>query len=77
MIGFAKEVGVDEEQIRTCIVSETYKNKINAQMRTGSQKFGITGTPGHVLINTKTGEYKNVSGAVSGDKLINAIESIK
>jgi hypothetical protein len=32
-------------------------------MAEGSSKFGVNGTPGNVLINTKTGKYEVVSGA--------------
>jgi len=77
MISYAKEVGADEAKVRACVKAETYKEKIDAQMKMGAEKFGISGTPGHVLINTKTGQYTKVSGAVWGGTLINAIEKIK
>ncbi|USN57877.1 MAG: hypothetical protein H6767_06005 [Candidatus Peribacteria bacterium] len=33
------------------------------QQKIGADTFGITGTPGNVLINNETGEYEVLSGA--------------
>jgi hypothetical protein len=30
-------------------------------MATGTELFGITGTPGNILINNETGEYEVIS----------------
>jgi protein-disulfide isomerase len=40
-----------------------FKSRVDAHMAEGSSKFGVNGTPGNVLINTKTGKYEVVSGA--------------
>lgn len=58
-----KEIGVDAKKVQTCVDSGKYKDKINASQSEGSSKFGVNGTPGNVLINTKTGKYEVVSGA--------------
>jgi hypothetical protein len=41
--------------------SGKYTEKIKNQMQVGSELFGITGTPGNVLINVDTGEYEVIS----------------
>ncbi len=58
-----KEIGVDAKKVKTCADSGKFKEKINASQSEGSSKFGVNGTPGNVLINTKTGKYEVVSGA--------------
>ena len=58
-----KDIGVDAKKVKTCADSAKFKDKINASQSEGSSKFGVNGTPGNVLINTKTGKYEVVSGA--------------
>lgn len=58
-----KEIGVDAKKVKTCVDSSKFKERINASQSEGSSKFGVNGTPGNVLINTKTGKYEVVSGA--------------
>lgn len=57
------EIGVDAKKVQSCVASNKYKEKIDADQSEGSSKFGVNGTPGNVLINTKTGKYEVVSGA--------------
>ncbi len=58
-----KGIGVDAKKVKACVDAGKYKDKINANQSEGSSKFGVNGTPGNVLINTKTGKYEVVSGA--------------
>ena len=58
-----KEVGLNAATIKKCVDSGKFKARIDAHMSEGSSKFGVNGTPGNVLINTKTGKYEVVSGA--------------
>lgn len=58
-----KEVGLNATTIKTCVDSGKFKARVDAHMAEGSSKFGVNGTPGNVLINTKTGKYEVVSGA--------------
>nr|MBP6921284.1 thioredoxin domain-containing protein [Candidatus Gracilibacteria bacterium] len=58
-----KEVGLNAATIKTCADGGKFKSRIDAHMAEGSAKFGVNGTPGNVLINTKTGKYEVVSGA--------------
>ena len=58
-----KEVGLNPANIQKCVDSGKFKSRVDAHMAEGSSKFGVNGTPGNVLINTKTGKYEVVSGA--------------
>ncbi len=57
------EIGLDSADIKACADGGEFKTIIDASMSEGSSKFGVNGTPGNVLINTKTGKYEVVSGA--------------
>lgn len=61
--GVLKDIGVDAKKVQACVESQKYKAKVDANQTEGSTKFGVNGTPGNVLINTKTGKYEVVSGA--------------
>ena len=59
----AVELGADKTTLSECVDSDKYKDKALAQQATGQNLFGITGTPGNVIINNTTGEYEVISGA--------------
>lgn len=59
----AAENGVDKNALEACVDSGKYKDKVNGQMALGQSLFGVTGTPGNVIINNETGEYEVISGA--------------
>lgn len=58
-----KEAGLNADTVKKCVDSGKFKARVDAHMAEGSSKFGVNGTPGNVLINTKTGKYEVVSGA--------------
>lgn len=55
--------GVNKEALVNCVASGKYTQKVTNQMTVGQSTFGVTGTPGNVLINNETGEYEVLSGA--------------
>lgn len=59
----AGELGIDTEALSSCVGSEKYRDKVLSQMTTGQTLFGVTGTPGNVIINNETGEYAVISWA--------------
>lgn len=69
--------GIDEKKIDACIAEWKYKKIIETHMKTGSEEFRITGTPGNVLINNKTWEYQILPGAYPVDEFKKAINSLK
>jgi protein-disulfide isomerase len=54
---------VNKEALANCVESGKYTEKVQNQMTVGQSTFGVTGTPGNVLINNATGEYEVLSGA--------------
>lgn len=57
------EVGVSRAAMQECIDSGRYEDRVNADLVTG-QEAGVTGTPGNVVLNTETGEFQLIPGAL-------------
>ncbi len=72
--GFAKEAWVDSAKVEACYKAWETKDVVASKFQAGQNIFGITGTPGNVLINTETGEYEIISWAYPADTFIDAIE---
>lgn len=67
LLGFATENWADTAQIQTCIDEDRVSDAVATKFNTGREIFGITGTPGNVILNTLTGEYEVISGAYPAD----------
>ena len=50
----AWNMGIDKEELKQCVASDKYLDRINTQMKIWADNFGITWTPGNVLINNET-----------------------
>lgn len=73
MLALAEENGLNKTTIKTCLDNGDMKEIVAEKFNTGSQEFGITGTPGNVIINNETGEYEVVSGAYPSEKFIETV----
>jgi protein-disulfide isomerase len=66
--------GVNETDLNACIDNGDSKETVERKFNRGREVFGITGTPGNVIINNETGEYEVISGAYPAsafEKIIN------
>jgi len=54
------EAGAD---IQTCLDNKDFASEVQAQMSQGQSTFGVSGTPGNIVINQNTGKRELVSGA--------------
>lgn len=59
----AVQAGLDEVKFNTCLESGKYKDHVEADYQSGV-KAGINGTPGNILLDTKTGKTKLIPGAL-------------
>ncbi len=59
---FAKKLGLKTDEFKTCLETEKYAAKVAADKASG-QRAGISGTPGSLMKNNTTGEFKFVNGA--------------
>lgn len=58
----AEEIGVNKKQFNECFESGEFNEKIQQAIVEGS-KSGITGTPGNIIIDNRTGEAFEMTGA--------------
>ncbi len=63
LIEKAVALWANEAELTKCVDSAKYKDKIKTQTDTWASTFGVTGTPGNILINNTTWEYEVISGA--------------
>ncbi|MDQ7009903.1 MAG: thioredoxin domain-containing protein [Candidatus Gracilibacteria bacterium] len=76
LIDEAVKLGANKDTITKCIDAKTFDKKIKNQQATGTREFGVTGTPGNVLINNETGEYEVISGAYPTDAFVKIIDRL-
>ncbi len=71
----AIEIGLDGEQFRACLDSDRMGARVREDFAEGS-RAGITGTPGNVLLNNRTGDTRLRAGAVPVDALAADVEAL-
>ena len=72
----AEEMWVNIDNLEKCIDEDKYEDKIKTQTQTWNKLFGITWTPGNILINNETGEYQIISWAYPTETFIWAIDRL-
>lgn len=75
LVPLAKELGLDETKFTLCLDSGKYAAHVKDDMDGGS-KSGVTGTPGNILLNIKTGKSNLIAGAVPFETMKAAIDEI-
>ncbi|OGC78225.1 hypothetical protein A2619_02680 [candidate division WWE3 bacterium RIFOXYD1_FULL_39_9] len=70
----AKELGLNVATFNTCLSSGEMKDAVEADYQSGL-KAGITGTPGNILLDTKTGKTLLLPGAVPFETLKQSLDS--
>src|SRR3990167_4501114 len=73
----AVKLGADQTKLNKCLEDKTFTKKVTDQMQAGTDMFGVTGTPGNVLINNETLEYEVISGAFPASAFIELIDKLK
>lgn len=77
LVDEAVKFGADKAKLEKCIDDKAFASKVTSQMQTGTDLFGITWTPGNVLVNTETLEYEIISGAYPATAFIELIDRLK
>lgn len=72
----AEKIGVDTTKFTECYEAETFAKKVQQQLADGS-KAGVTGTPGSIILNNKTGNLKLISGALPADSIQKEIDALR
>ena len=73
----AEKAGLSKKSFEDCTTSskDDMIKRYDAETAEG-QKFGVDGTPGNVIVDTKTGKYIFVSGAVPAAQIFAAIDAL-
>ena len=75
LLSMAKEQGMNMEKFESCLQSEIVKNQVIADLNDGANA-GISGTPGVILINHKTGSFNVLAGAVPEEVLKQEVKNL-
>lgn len=75
LVPLAKELGLDENNFKTCLDSGKYAQHVQDDMSGGSAA-GVNGTPGTIVMNLKTDRNRIVSGAQSFSTFKTVIDSL-
>lgn len=75
LVPLAVELGINEAKFKECLDSNKYAAHVKDDMDGGS-KAGVTGTPGNILLDTKTGKTNLIPGAVPYETVKAAIDEM-
>jgi len=76
LVSVVNALGYNQAAIEECVNSGKFGSKIQGQMTVASSIFGINGTPGNVVINTRTRKWRAVSWAVPVSMFQTAIDAL-
>lgn len=72
-LSLAKDAGAGD--ISACVNNGDFSAAVDAQQQEG-RTFGVSGTPGNVIIDTKTGKFVLVAGAYPVEKFVEEIDKL-
>ena len=75
ILALAKEQGLNADKFSTCMQSEAVAKQVSADLEDG-MNAGISGTPGVILVNHKTGTFNVLAGAVPEDVLKQEVKNL-
>ncbi|MCH8518579.1 thioredoxin domain-containing protein [Candidatus Gracilibacteria bacterium] len=76
-IADSENINFNTTEYESCISDGRMKRKIESHMEVGQNIFGVTGTPGNVLVNVNTGEFELISGAYPQSFFEEVIERLR
>ncbi len=75
LVPLAKELGLDGVKFKDCLDKGKFTKFVQEQMTQG-QNEGVTGTPGTVVLNTKTNKTQIIPGALPFDQVKEVIDQL-
>lgn len=75
LVTLVGKAGLAVDDIQACLDSEEIANLVEEDYQSG-QKAGVRGTPGNILLDTKTGETKLIPGALPFESMKQAIDDM-
>jgi len=77
LVDIAWKLWVNKKTLQECIDSGKYTEAVNNQTNEWRTLFGVSWTPGNVIIDRETGKFVVVPGAYPAEKFIEEIEKLK
>jgi len=77
LIEVADDLWIDEDDMQECLDNGKYTETVSNQTAEGRNLFGVSGTPGNVIVDGETGRFVLIPGAYPAEKLIEEIEKMK
>lgn len=71
----ASQIGLDAGKFKSCLESGKYAQRVEANYQSGV-KAGVNGTPGNILLDTKTGKTTVLPGAVPLGNVKEAVDAL-
>ncbi len=75
LVPLAKEQGLNEAKFKQCLDSGKFAQKVKDQQDAGTAA-GVSGTPGNIILNVKTGETRLIAGAVPFEQIKTVIDEM-
>ncbi len=76
LVPMAGRIGLDEERFRACLQSGKWARHVDQDFEDGV-RAGITGTPGNIVRNNRTGTVRARGGAMRPQTLQSLIEAVR
>jgi len=77
ILSIAWTLGVNKNSLTECIDSGKYTQEVNDQTNEWRNLFGISGTPGNVIIDRETWKFVVIPWAYPVEKFVEEIEKLK
>ena len=71
----AKQIGLNENKFKDCLSGGKFAQRVESDYGQGS-RAGVSATPSSVIIDTKTGKTKTITGAVRPEQIKSVIDSM-
>lgn len=75
LVPLAKELGLNEKKFSECLDGGKMADRVKADMELG-KKYGVTGTPGSVIVNNETWEYVVIAWAYPASEFESKINGL-
>jgi len=72
----AQELDLDLKRLKDCMATSTVQILVSKQIEQGINLFGISWTPGNVILDTITGKYKVIVGAQPASEFKKVLDKI-
>ena len=77
LISIAVSLWTDWSALQACVDEWRYVQAVNDMMNQASELFGVSGTPGNVIVDRENGNYILIAGAYPAEEFVNAINEYK